>query len=115
VGHPDVVVREITDFGALVAAEVLGLPHVIVGAGLFIEAGWWRYLLRGRLERIRPTYRLPADVPVAGRRPVHGCLPVPLRVGAGYCAVGRWQVRQEPASRATTSLNPSDLPSKTVT
>jgi hypothetical protein len=62
VGHPDVVVREITDFGALVAAEVLGLPHVIVGAGLFIEAGWWRYLLRGRLERIRPTYRLPADV-----------------------------------------------------
>lgn len=58
---PDFIVRELTDFGALVAADVLGIPHVTVGAGLFITPRWWRSLLQGSLDRVRASYGLAAD------------------------------------------------------
>jgi MGT family glycosyltransferase len=59
--RPDIVVRETTDFAGLLVAEILGVPHVTVGAGLFIDVAWWRRLLRGSLDRIRTSYSLPAD------------------------------------------------------
>jgi UDP:flavonoid glycosyltransferase YjiC (YdhE family) len=61
VGRPDLVIREITDFAGLIAAEVLGVPHVTLGAGVFIDTPWWRRILRGSLDRIRADYGVPGD------------------------------------------------------
>jgi UDP:flavonoid glycosyltransferase YjiC (YdhE family) len=77
VGRPDLVVREITDLGSQVAAEVLGIPHVTVGLGIFIEAAWWRRLTRGSLDRVRASYGLPDDPRYARLNWYMYCDPVP--------------------------------------
>jgi UDP:flavonoid glycosyltransferase YjiC (YdhE family) len=57
---PDVFVREKSEFGACVAAEVLGLPHAVVQVGAF-DAYSPKELLGEELSALRATYSLPAD------------------------------------------------------
>lgn len=58
--RPDVVVCDETDFGALVAAERLGLPYatvLVIGAGSFVRAE----VVGGALESLRAEHGLPPD------------------------------------------------------
>jgi UDP:flavonoid glycosyltransferase YjiC (YdhE family) len=58
--HPDVVVCDEMDFGALVAAEALGIPHAIVisiGSGAFV----WPQLVGEPLNTLRGEHGLPPD------------------------------------------------------
>ncbi len=61
VGEPDLVVREMTDFGAIVAAEVMGRPHVTVAGGLCFETDWWRHLAARDTDVVRAEHGLPPD------------------------------------------------------
>jgi UDP:flavonoid glycosyltransferase YjiC (YdhE family) len=58
--HPDVVVSEEMDFGALVAAEALRIPYatvISIGSGAFV----WPELVRDRLIALRNEHGLPPD------------------------------------------------------
>ncbi len=58
---PDVIVREQTDFAALLAAEVLGVPCATLGPALFIPGSAWSQLHGDRLDRIRRELGLEPD------------------------------------------------------
>jgi UDP:flavonoid glycosyltransferase YjiC (YdhE family) len=58
--HPDVLVCDEMDFGALVAAEAVGIPHatvVCIGSGSFV----WPELVRDPLDELRAEHGLPPD------------------------------------------------------
>jgi UDP:flavonoid glycosyltransferase YjiC (YdhE family) len=58
--NPDVIVRDEVDFGAAVAAEVIGLPHaavVVLAAGGFIV----REVADGPLRALREAFGLPPE------------------------------------------------------
>ena len=58
--RPDVVVCDETDFGAMVAAERCGVPHVTVlvtAAGSFVRPE----VLEGAVDRVRARFGLPPD------------------------------------------------------
>jgi UDP:flavonoid glycosyltransferase YjiC (YdhE family) len=58
--HPDVIVRDEVDFGAAVAAERLGIPHVsivVLAAGGLLRPN----LVGERLDALRAEHGLPAD------------------------------------------------------
>jgi UDP:flavonoid glycosyltransferase YjiC (YdhE family) len=62
--HPDVVVCEEMDFGALVAAEGLGIPYasvISIGSGAFV----WRQLAGEPLNALRNEHGLPPDPEVS--------------------------------------------------
>lgn len=64
VWRPDLVVREETDFGALVVAEYLGLPYatvLVIAEGSFIRPG----AVVGPLDEVRAEYGLPPDPALA--------------------------------------------------
>lgn len=58
--HADVLVSDEMDFGALVAAEAIGIPHatvVCIGSGSFV----WPELVREPLDVLRAEHGLPPD------------------------------------------------------
>jgi UDP:flavonoid glycosyltransferase YjiC (YdhE family) len=58
--RPDVVVCDEVDFGGMIAAERLGIPHanvIVIAAGAFLRAD----LLAGSLDRVRAEHGLPCD------------------------------------------------------
>ena len=58
--HPEIVVSEEMDFGALVAAEALGIPYatvISIGSGAFV----WPQLIRAPLNALRTEHGLPPD------------------------------------------------------
>jgi len=62
--RPDILVCDEMDFGALIAAETLGIPHatvITIGSGAFA----WPDLLREPLNDIRNEHGLPADPELA--------------------------------------------------
>lgn len=74
VAAPDLIVREMTDFGAVVAAEALAIPHVTMVGGLsFFDMTWWRQLIRRDVDRVRADYGLAPD-PGLRRLYQHVCL-----------------------------------------
>ncbi|HUS15652.1 MAG TPA: nucleotide disphospho-sugar-binding domain-containing protein, partial [Chloroflexia bacterium] len=61
---PDLFVREKSEFGACVAAEVLGTPHAVVQVGAF-DAYSPQEVLGEELARLRSLYSLPPDPELA--------------------------------------------------
>jgi UDP:flavonoid glycosyltransferase YjiC (YdhE family) len=62
--QPDLIVWEETDFGAVVAAEYLGLPHanlLVIAAGSFVRPD----VVGQPLNELRAAYGLPADPDLA--------------------------------------------------
>jgi UDP:flavonoid glycosyltransferase YjiC (YdhE family) len=57
----DLIVRDPTDFAAVVAAEALNLPHVTLGLARYIPTLWWRQLLGSSLDAIRRTLGIATD------------------------------------------------------
>jgi len=58
---PDVMVRDTAEYGACVAAEIMGLPHVSVEVGAF-RPGYWRHdAVSQQLNALRRAYGLPSD------------------------------------------------------
>jgi UDP:flavonoid glycosyltransferase YjiC (YdhE family) len=74
---PDLILREITDFSGLILGELLDVPSVTIGAGIFLSNRWWRRLLRGALDAIRADYGLPPDPLCARLHPDLYCDLVP--------------------------------------
>jgi hypothetical protein len=56
---PDLTVRDASDFGGCVAAEVLGIPHVAHQGAAFLQ--WMLALQADPLAEMRATYGLPPD------------------------------------------------------
>jgi UDP:flavonoid glycosyltransferase YjiC (YdhE family) len=56
---PDLIVRDASDFGGCVAAEVLGIPHVAHQGAAFLQ--WMLALLAEPLAELRATHGLPPD------------------------------------------------------
>jgi UDP:flavonoid glycosyltransferase YjiC (YdhE family)/LPS sulfotransferase NodH len=60
--RPDVIVRDPTDLAAALAAEILGVEHVIYGLGHFIPRESWRILGADEtLRQLRAEYGLPDE------------------------------------------------------
>jgi UDP:flavonoid glycosyltransferase YjiC (YdhE family) len=62
--QPDIIVRDEIDFGAVVAAERLGLPHatvLVIATGSFVR----RSLVAEPLNRLRAEHGLPPDPDLA--------------------------------------------------
>ena len=59
---PDVLVRESSEFGAAVAAEVHGLPHARVGIGLGAMEDMWIDLAAPAVDQLRQAYGLTATL-----------------------------------------------------
>lgn len=50
---PDVILRDPTDFGALVAAEAVGVPHVTIGFSRFMPSSFWSRVIGPVVEEVR--------------------------------------------------------------
>jgi UDP:flavonoid glycosyltransferase YjiC (YdhE family) len=59
--RPDVLVREVAEFGACVAAEVLDIPHASVRSNTMLSADSARELVAEDMARLRSFYDLPPD------------------------------------------------------
>jgi len=110
--RPDLVVRDMTDVGAVVAADVLGVPHVTVSGGLlFFELAWWRQLVGPDLDAVRARYGLPPD-PRLHRLFRYACLdttPRWFQLGSpGRVATHRYY-RVVPGSRAVDRTGSAPL------
>lgn len=78
--RPDLLVRDEIDFGAVVAAERLGLPHatmLVIAAGSFVRHG----LVAGPLNELRAEHGLPPnpDLAMLGRYLVLSPIPPSFR------------------------------------
>jgi UDP:flavonoid glycosyltransferase YjiC (YdhE family) len=58
---PDVLVREVAEFGACVAAEVLGIPHASVRSNTMLSADSARDRVAGEMATLRSLHGLPLD------------------------------------------------------
>lgn len=58
---PDTVLRDPTDFGPVIAAEVLDVPHATVGFSLFYPTSWWRQILGCSLDTVRREFDVVPD------------------------------------------------------
>lgn len=58
---PDLIVREVGEFGGCVAAEVLGIPHASVRSNTMLSTYSRRHLVGDEMSRLRATYGLPPD------------------------------------------------------
>ena len=59
--RPDVIVREVGEFGGCVAAEVLGIPHASVRSNTMLSTYSERHLVGEEMSRLRAAYGLPPD------------------------------------------------------
>ena len=58
---PDVIVRDPTDVGAVVAAEVLGVPCLTLGFSEYIPPSSWDILLASGLDQVRACWEVAGD------------------------------------------------------
>lgn len=59
--HPDVILRDPTDVAAVIAGEVLRIPHATLGFCVYIPGASWTILLGERLDAVRADFRLDPD------------------------------------------------------
>jgi UDP:flavonoid glycosyltransferase YjiC (YdhE family)/GT2 family glycosyltransferase len=59
--RPDVVVRDQTELGGLLAAEPEDVPAATLGPSLYVSPRVWRRELGDRLDRVRTSLGLPPD------------------------------------------------------
>ena len=59
--RPDLIVREVGEFGGCVAAEVLGIPHASVRSNTLLSTYSQRHLVSEEMTRLREVYGLPPD------------------------------------------------------
>jgi UDP:flavonoid glycosyltransferase YjiC (YdhE family) len=57
----DLIVRDPTDFGALIAAEALEVRHATAGFSRFCPTRWWRHVLGSSLDEVRSAFGLEPD------------------------------------------------------
>ena len=62
-GHwrPDVIVREVGEFGGCVAAEALGIPHASVRSNTMLSTYSQRHLVNAEMSRLRAAHGLEPD------------------------------------------------------
>ena len=60
-GKPDVIVREVAEFGGCIAAEVLGIPHASVRSNTMLSSGSARHLVAEQMAGLRGVYNLEPD------------------------------------------------------
>jgi UDP:flavonoid glycosyltransferase YjiC (YdhE family) len=63
--QPDLIVREVGEFGGCVAAEVLGIPPASVRSNTMLSTYSRRHLVREQMARLRAAYGLPPDADTA--------------------------------------------------
>ena len=59
--RPDLIVREVGEFGGCVAAEALGIPHASVRSNTMLSTYSRRHLVGEEMARLRAVYGLPPD------------------------------------------------------
>ncbi len=59
--RPDVIVREVAEFGGCVAAEVLGIPHASVRSNTMLSTYSERHLVAEQMDNLRAAYGLSPD------------------------------------------------------
>jgi UDP:flavonoid glycosyltransferase YjiC (YdhE family) len=59
--QPDVVLRDPTDVAAVLAAEILSIPHATLGFSIYIPGKSWTILLGDRFDELRAEYGLDPD------------------------------------------------------
>lgn len=59
--HPDVIVREVGEFGGYIAAEALGIPHASVRSNTMLSTHSQRHLVSEQMARLRAAYGLAPD------------------------------------------------------
>ncbi|MDQ6688614.1 MAG: methyltransferase domain-containing protein [Actinomycetota bacterium] len=59
--RPDVVLREQTDFGALLYGELAGVPVAMLGPAMYIPPASWTKLFGTQMDPVRSGLGLPAD------------------------------------------------------
>ena len=57
----DLILRDPTDFAAVIAAEALGVPHVTIGLARFTPEHWWCRVLGSSLDSVRHALGLSPD------------------------------------------------------
>ncbi len=62
---PDVIIRELAEFGGAIAAEALGIPHAAVQIGHFFDFRPYGNDLSAQLDSVRHSVGLPADPDLA--------------------------------------------------
>ncbi len=62
---PDVIVRELAEFGGAIAAEALNISHAVVQIGHFFDFSPYRNELSAQLDPVRHSVGLPADPDLA--------------------------------------------------
>jgi hypothetical protein len=63
--RPDVIVREVAEFGGCIAAETLGLPHASVRSNTMLSTYSERHLVGEQMARLRTSYGLAPDPDVS--------------------------------------------------
>ena len=58
---PDVIVREVAQFGGCIAAEVLGIPHASVRSNTMLSSDSARHLVAEQMTGLREVYNLEPD------------------------------------------------------
>ena len=58
---PDVIVREVAEFGGCIAAEVLGIPHASVRSNTMLSSDSARHLVAQQMTGLREVYNLEPD------------------------------------------------------
>jgi UDP:flavonoid glycosyltransferase YjiC (YdhE family) len=56
---PDVILRDVTEFGAMIVGELLGVPVVVVGIGLRPPLDWLLQTFAPKLRQLREQHGLP--------------------------------------------------------
>ena len=59
--HPDIIIRDPTDIGAVIAAEAAGLRAITLGFCEFIPARSWDILAPNSVSRVRAQFGLVPD------------------------------------------------------